>query len=61
MELCFLNRDRLPWCQLELISCQKSVVYTDIENSIYQSVTVLLEVRLSFCQIVYEILTLRTI
>jgi hypothetical protein len=59
----FWNRGRFPFCQLELIDCQKSVVFTDIENSIYHSVTVLLQVslELSFSQIVYEILALRTI
>jgi hypothetical protein len=30
----FLNRDRLPWGQLELIDCQKNVVFTNIENGV---------------------------
>jgi hypothetical protein len=42
----FLNRDRLPWCQLELIDCQQYVVFANIENSIYHSVTVLLQVSI---------------
>ena len=46
MELCFLNKNRFPWCQLEFIDCQESVMFTDIENSIYHSVTVLLQVSL---------------
>ena len=42
----FLNRDRLSWCHLELIDCQTNVVFTSIESSICQSVTVLLQVSL---------------
>jgi hypothetical protein len=40
----FLNKDRLPYGQLEHIDCQKGGVYTDIENSIYHSDTDLLPV-----------------
>ena len=44
MELCFLNKNRFPWCQLECIDCQESAMFTDIEHSIYHSVTGLLQV-----------------